>query len=480
MADIERLIRSLVWFAFGLFLGGSWTMAYAETIPATSNPPQTVTEAGTTTYYGYSQSKVPTWSGYCSAQRAASSQTLGSCSDGAAPVGHGTSSTCGYMLSGSCRTFAGYAEVACSPGYVMINKACVNNVVVYTCPTGKNWTLSGNQCTRPDCVAPQTLDPSTGVCSAPSCPAAGTTTTGVTGSFYTGSGSMPATLCISGCVYSTQGLGVGTSTGWGLEAGKSTGASCTNAPASTVPPEDPKAKCISSGQGFGTVNGQVVCVPPTMTTAPKTTTKTAPGGNSTTNQTTTTICTGAGSCTTTTTTTTTSGGSGPGGTGPGSTTSEPTTTETDLPKSVFCEENPNAAMCKNSSFAGTCGSLPACDGDAVQCAQAKATFELNCTMKTEPTDDAYKLGKLVSGGGADPAGNPLAADKVETVNVSSIIQDAASVRTLSAQCIPAPSFTVAGNSFTFNVTPFCNFAQIVGYLMVAASTVIAIRMVSGG
>lgn len=459
MVDIKRVIRLVLWFVVGLVIGGGCTLARAENTPVYQ--------------VGYGAPPIR----------------------GSAPLGVTAMEACtacvtrdwsaGYLASltvvgSSCQILLGGSPVsACTVG------------PVYRCPAGGSLAAGGNYTNNSaetcinvtPCVAPQTRNSTTGVCEAPpipSCPAAGTTTPGVTGGFYTGLGSMPATLCISGCTYSTQGLGVGTSTGWGLEAGKSTGATCTNAPPSTVPPEDPKAKCIIAGQGFGTVNGQVVCVPPTKTTAPKTTTKTSPGGNSTIDQTTTTICTGAGSCTTTTTTTTTSGGSGPGGTGPGSTTSEPTTTETDQPKSVFCEENPNSSMCKNSSFAGACGSLPACDGDAVQCAQAKASFETKCLLEKEPEGAAYTLGKSIAEGGSDSVISPLHASQVETRDIASIISDAAGQRTLSASCISSQSFTIGLGSYSIDTVLFCSFAQIMGYLFVAVASVHAVKILAGG
>ena len=434
MADFHRLIRSGLYFLVGVMLSAVSVLAYAET-PVTQ-------------YVGVWSSWAGSW---VATYEAAGVEGV------AIRNAHCTGPECNGACSYSYSTPTGAYGV------------CGGTLGLVAGIGSRSWCVDAG------------VASSGGSCPVvPSCPAAGTTTTGVTGGFYTGAGSMPATLCISGCTYSTQGLGVGTSTGWGLEAGKSTGATCTNAPPSTVPPEDPKAKCMIAGQGFGTVNGQVVCVAPTTTTAPKTTTTTSPGGNSTTNQTTNTTCTGAGSCTTTTTTTTTSGGSGPGGTGPGSTTSVPTTTQKDLPKSAFCEENPNSSMCKNSSFAGTCGSPPACDGDAVQCAQAKASFETKCLLEKEPEGAAYTLGKSIAEGGSDSVISPLHASQVETRDIASIISSAAGQRTLSASCIPSQGFTIGLGSYSIDTVLFCSFAQIMGYLFVAVASVHAVKMLAGG
>lgn len=141
---------------------------------------------------------------------------------------------------------------------------------------------------------------------------------------------------------------------------------------------DPYSCGVAGGQ-YGTVNGVGKCLTPpsggdpvvTQTTSKKTTTPT-----STTDEVTVTSCSG-GNCSTSTTTTTTSGGSGANGTGAGSSSSTSTKTG-DGSKAGFCAENPNLSICKSGSFSGTCDAEPACDGDVVQCVQAKEVFKVRC------------------------------------------------------------------------------------------------------
>lgn len=69
------------------------------------------------------------------------------------------------------------------------------------------------------------------------------------------------------------------------------------------------------------------------------------------------------------------------------------------PVGDFCTKNPQAQMCKttpDSSFGGTCGSPPVCEGDAVMCAVAASTFATNCAMTQQPTDEfpEYALYRL--------------------------------------------------------------------------------------
>jgi hypothetical protein len=99
-------------------------------------------------------------------------------------------------------------------------------------------------------------------------------------------------------------------------------------------------------------------------------------------------------------------------------------------------------------------------------------------MESEPTDAAYLLGKVISSGGVDSVPNPLSDDKTTKIDLLSIVSTVGGVRLLSSTCIAAPSFTIQGKSYTLPVDQFCSFAQIVGYLMVAASAVIAVRMVA--
>lgn len=348
----------------------------------------------------------------------------------------------------------------------------------YSCPNGGD--LNGQLCTK-SCTAPEVLN-SDGTCGipAPSCPAAGTSGPS-SGQSFGGSGSAPSFICSAGCSYNIN-ISVGLGGQWSATAGGSAGSTCTTNTGTGTPPDDPKTKCVQQGMAFGTVNGQVVCVKPDTSKSSATTTKTPdPGsgqGASTTTTNTNTVCTN-GSCTTTTTTNITSGGSGPGGTGTGATTTQSKTEDTQ-PQAKFCEDNPTSPFCKTGSFAGSCskGAKPSCDGDAVQCAQAEAAWKLQCDLSTEPDDAAYLLGKSLAAGNPDPNGNPLDPSKITEINVGQVISDAAAQRTLTGQCIRSPSFTVMGKTFTLDVTLLCQFASVVGYLMVAAASIIATRTVT--
>lgn len=500
MVNTKRLIRLALFFVIGLLFGGVFTLSHAETINATSGTGP-VTERWQDSSNG---TYVATWSAAQDSMYSALSCTSWAFKNPApASPQAGTMYTPGQCMRSGSGVYRNFSyRPYCTSGTFSGSVGAYVCTGSYTCPAGQNWTLSGSTCTRPDCANGRNAD---GTCKA--C-AEGYTETGGTckktctaaGGYDSnkkviveGSGNMPSTICYGGCDYEFGGLGLQAGARWAGEVGKSAGTSCSTSTygsngsaATSATPANQASEtgynCLKNGMGTGTVNGQTVCVPATSITTKSSgtgsgsTSATDAGGNTTTTTNpatttdSTTTCTG-GNCTTTTTTTTTN----PDG-------SKSTTTGIAIKdQKSFCAENPNATICKSGSYTdGGCAAPPACDGDAVQCAQANQAWKIKCDLETEPTDEAYTLGKSIAAGGADPKGNPFDAANVTTVNVGDIVSTAAGQRTLTETCISSPSFTVMGGTFTFDVTKFCQFASIVGYMMVAASSIIAIRMVTSG
>lgn len=241
---------------------------------------------------------------------------------------------------------------------------------------------------------------------------------------------------------------------WGAQMAY-TGAKCTADPlASPSKPEPDDPKCVPP-KVAGKVNGKDVCYTPSpgspnsnkpssSQTPPKTTTSSNPDGS--TNNTTSssnTQCSG-GKCTTTTTHTTST--TSPGGTtgppvtnsitttctiGPGcgptapvtqgSTTTTNTSTNPNGSTTSTSTTTPNGGTTgaggsgssgsgssgtggegdsegDPSQFAGQCGAAPFCDGDAVMCAIAAATFATNCVLKDpEQPTPLYDQAKIKTG-----------------------------------------------------------------------------------
>lgn len=187
------------------------------------------------------------------------------------------------------------------------------------CPAGQNWTLSGSNCTRPDCVSPQTRNVSTGVCESPAC--ISTSTYEANGWHNVGVNTLSADYfsCISGCraifSYDTgmsaiiDGVrnyfyyGHYTFTGKGAPDVCTPGAMPEPTPTVT---EVPVSHCASN-QIEGLIDGKLNCwnVPATPGEAP---TLANPDAAATTTGTSTTTISTVGDTTTTTTTTNNIGG----------------------------------------------------------------------------------------------------------------------------------------------------------------------------
>jgi len=265
----------------------------------------------------------------------------------------------------------------CPNGGTVTNGSCPAS---YTCPSTGGWTLSGQTCTRSDCVAPQVRNATTGVCEAPPDPCA--SRTGSVTAWYSspvGSPSLESSqYCENGCTVGLNPAPTGTSyTNGKFRVQQYTKVqlsySCTNGLASAPgsvdsaasPPTPPKTPPCAATEGVLTSSsGTIACVPPgTPASAPpivdkKKKTESFPDGSTKTEETITTRDpqTGVEDKRTTTTNTPASSGSpgqaGAVGTSTSSTTggvaptsSSGTGKEGDT-SSDFCQKNPNLQICK--------------------------------------------------------------------------------------------------------------------------------------
>lgn len=452
--DTFRAVRLVFYFVVGVMLGGVSAFSYAETIPATTQ----------TGYYYYTASGSVFLVGATGQDACTATGIWGSI----------TSLT--FFSPSSCNDQNG------------LKQANVTASSALACPSNQNWTFSGTTCNRPDCVAPQTrqLD---GTCST-SCVAGdssrvarwtGSFSAGDAGKSYLGTSvPLPMTLCNGSCVvgslYPYSCTSAQDLRGSPIKCsydGILTGESChvTDGDSASSPVAPP---CMDQGKIQGTLNGVPVCSGTLPNSVQTTKTTTTPTSSTTT--TTTTTCVGDGACSSTTTSSTTSGGSGPNGTGPGSTTAPGESTGSkDDTKTGFCAENPNSPLCKasDSSFSGTCGSVPACSGDAVQCAQAQAAFKLDCDAIAD--DDAQKLARNVVSG-SDPVASSLpnpsmpAEVSIGTLDNSEIF---------ASGCPPSPTITAFGHIYTFSLQPLCDLGDPLGKLNVMIALLAALWFVAG-
>lgn len=363
-AMIWRLVRALLGFAFGVLVAFVWLVpgALAETIAAT--PATAAAGVWWASSYGgrygsayaacdavdhlYGATSVATGT-------TANGSTKCMCSNGSL-TWHCTDASAHLTCASGTATPTGDGSTGTCPSSG------------FTCPGGQNWTLTGSQCTRPDCQYGRASD---GTCTA--CPAGKYMANGVGGNpyrvvdqpltidyrTYTGAGAtVPATTCVSGCTVTLgseySGSGSGTSGNWFWIGSPSfTGATCSPTPGTTpvVQPNTPEADCAKAGKQWGTVNGTVVCVDAQTTSTKKTSVVAGPGGG-TTATTQTQTCTG-GSCNSTTTVTNVGGGSsGTATNGTSSSSSASSGSQTQGDGSSACRDDPYGPACLGAPAEG--------------------------------------------------------------------------------------------------------------------------------
>lgn len=253
-----------------------------------------------------------------------------------------------------------------------------------------------------------------------------------------------------------------------------TGGTCANDGLGTglaeAPSSCPKGKCP------GTVNGAQVCVACVSVSEQKTTTfsnsgnATSSGGTITTSSggtssTATTSCIGNQCTTTTTTQTTNSDGS----------TGNATVSKTE-PKSDFCISNPKAEACKGdgSSWGGSCGAF-SCDGDAVTCAIAQASWKSACALDIEPTDSKVQAGNAAITGGDRPAGHPgnNPSSSLFTANLDQ-------TNPYGSACPADIPLNVMGNVVSIPLSSACDTFKFMGQVAVAFTLLAAAFVIFGG
>lgn len=295
--------------------------------------------------------------------------------------------------------------------------------------------------------------------------------------YYSGTGtSVPISTCIDNCTATfagTDDFSVVAGNSWSVAANPIfTGKSCgdTAAQGHRVLKTSAEYDCVSAGKSFGYVNGSVVCVKPQAgkdTTTNSKTTSNADGTSTKVDVTKVMNCSADGSCVTqTTTTTTTISATGVAGTSYTNQTVEKTSGTSASPSgtasgnSSFCSDNPQSPLCSKGSFSGVCGSPPACEGDPVQCATAKAVFEQNC--KTLPA------GKPVDNEG--PVGKKTIA--VSSVNADGFLPS-------DGSCMPDKVVSVMGREVVFKMSYVCEYARMLRPIIIISAWIAALAIVFG-
>ena len=258
-------------------------------------------------------------------------------------------------------------------------------------------------------------------------------------------------------------------------SGTSAAGACTpsSSPEQPVPPTEPVSELPSPpppGTCPGEVNGVTVNVPcsRTETKGTKTTTENDGAGNTTAKiETKTTSCTAAGSCSTTVTTTTTVNGG----------TATTTTKTTEESKGQFCANNPGSKECGDgdgSSFGGSCESGFKCEGDAVQCATAKAVNDNLCKLEEVFEMDSETRGLVDSVLDGTWTENPK--DNPEQINVGTFNQS----NPFGTSCPNDVTAQMGAFTLTIPLASMCGWLQIIGNMLVAVSLLGATLLIVRG
>ena len=160
----------------------------------------------------------------------------------------------------------------------------------------------------------------------------------------------------------------------------------------------------------------------------------------------------------------------------GNVTGTTTTTETaqrePTEQEAFCAENPQSPMCKIGVWSGSCGAF-VCDGDAVQCAQALAVWELTCEAKAQSS--SRTLGEQVVAGADPQAGSLPNPANPDVVDLSTAINKTG---WLGRSCPADQTFEVyGGTSVTLPFSELCVYFEIFGAIMLIAASVGSARIV---
>jgi hypothetical protein len=164
------------------------------------------------------------------------------------------------------------------------------------------------------------------------------------------------------------------------------------------------------------------------------------------------------------------GGSNPNANGTGTGTGTGEGEQQD--QNSFCEDNPDAVICKNSNFGGSCSAFT-CDGDAIQCAIAKEQHQRNCSLFDTETAEST-LGKQAAQGGDHPQGHPWNTAESTSLDFASHIDTSDA---LAGSCPAGRSITVQGHEFTVITGAMCDSLAMAGNLIVAFGALLSVFIV---
>lgn len=149
---------------------------------------------------------------------------------------------------------------------------------------------------------------------------------------------------------------------------------------------------------------------------------------------------------------------------------------------------PTASGCSGTYSDNGCDTPPACFGDAVMCGQARELHAIKCNTQkmaaasassTSIGDPSAALAGagVPSDGGA--SGDPGASGLVSSSDLGEDGFDSSGLG-LSRTCPANPTFNVLGHAYEFDLSPFCNFASLLGWFVLLVACLVGLRIVATG
>lgn len=161
----------------------------------------------------------------------------------------------------------------------------------------------------------------------------------------------------------------------------------------------------------------------------------------------------------------------PGGK-PGKETENPVTEQNNV-----CKQNPNLAMCKNSTVGGKCGET-SCTGDAIQCATLRATAILQCKAEKDEAD--LKASPLAAKGqsaidGKDMEGLPGPKNGL-VVNVNSMKSEGWLGNGAAFEDV---SVSIRGQEILIPLSKWSSYLLPFRYMLMIIASLISYRIIAG-
>ncbi|MDD5333647.1 MAG: hypothetical protein PHS32_07920 [Rhodoferax sp.] len=148
------------------------------------------------------------------------------------------------------------------------------------------------------------------------------------------------------------------------------------------------------------------------------------------------------------------------------------------PLDEFCANNPGSPMCKesvDSKFTAACGAPPTCEGDAVACAIAAATFDQDCIFKQE-SDESRLYGSKKALSGNQTGGLP----GNETVAIGSSSFSTVDVVGGGSTGLADLTISILSRSVTLPLSQVNSLLAGLGNLLMAVTFLLCARIVARG